>query len=91
MNYNSNSNNGFSNNLGILVHQNFKNFGQKRFLYIIRGAGPQCGGRSFSNDMIVTLHLELHTNVGAVGKHSMDFFLLKLYTLYYLLRQTNFQ
>jgi hypothetical protein len=29
---------------------------------------------AFSNDMIVTLHLELHTNDGAVEKHSMDFF-----------------
>ena len=36
---------------------------------------------AFSNDMIVTLHLELHTNGGAVEGHSMDFFfLLKLYT-----------
>ena len=31
MNYISNSNNGFSNNLGILVHQNFKIFDRRDF------------------------------------------------------------
>ena len=35
MNYNSNSNNGFSNNLGIFVNQNFKIFDRRGFFTLL--------------------------------------------------------